>query len=121
MRRVFPSWSRADTEQTIPLLKEPATLYNYPESEDIKGGGASRLGASAASVQPPLLDRRLPETNRRSEILVKTDPRTDPRAIPQGPGPGPQPRGDVQAVVLSTRCAHGRSPDVGFPLRDGGR
>ena len=30
------SWSRSDAEQIIPLLKDPTTLYIYPESEDIK-------------------------------------------------------------------------------------
>jgi hypothetical protein len=30
------SWSRSDAEQIIPLLKDPTTIYIYPESEDIK-------------------------------------------------------------------------------------
>jgi hypothetical protein len=30
------SWSRSDAEQIVPLLKDPTTLYIYPESEDIK-------------------------------------------------------------------------------------
>jgi len=30
------SWSRSDAERIIPLLKDPTTLYIYPESEDIK-------------------------------------------------------------------------------------
>jgi len=30
------SWSRSDAEQIIALLKDPTTLYIYPESEDIK-------------------------------------------------------------------------------------
>lgn len=30
------TWSRSDAEKIIPLLKEPTTLYIYPESEDIK-------------------------------------------------------------------------------------
>jgi hypothetical protein len=30
------TWSRSDAEKIIPLLKDPTTLYIYPESEDIK-------------------------------------------------------------------------------------
>ena len=30
------SWSRSDAEQIIPLLKDPTTIYIYPESEDIE-------------------------------------------------------------------------------------
>lgn len=30
------SWSRSDAEKIIPLLKDPTTLYIYPESADIK-------------------------------------------------------------------------------------
>ncbi len=30
------SWSRSDADQIIPLLRDPSTLYIYPESEDIK-------------------------------------------------------------------------------------
>ena len=30
------SWSRSDAEQIIPLLKDPTTVYIYPESQDIK-------------------------------------------------------------------------------------
>jgi len=30
------SWSRSDADQIIPLLRDPTTLYIYPESEDIK-------------------------------------------------------------------------------------
>jgi len=29
------SWSRSDAEQVIPMMKEPTTLYIYPESDDI--------------------------------------------------------------------------------------
>ena len=29
------SWSRSDAEQVIPMMKEPTTLYIYPESNDI--------------------------------------------------------------------------------------
>jgi hypothetical protein len=29
------SWSRADAGQVIPMMKEPTTLYIYPESDDI--------------------------------------------------------------------------------------
>ena len=29
------SWSRSDAEQVIPMMKEPTTLYIYPESQDI--------------------------------------------------------------------------------------
>jgi len=29
------SWSRLDAEQVIPMMKEPTTLYIYPESDDI--------------------------------------------------------------------------------------
>lgn len=30
------TWSRPDAEKIIPLLKDPTTLYIYPEAEDIK-------------------------------------------------------------------------------------
>lgn len=30
------TWSRPDAEKIIPLLKDPTTLYIYPESQDIK-------------------------------------------------------------------------------------
>ena len=29
------SWSRSDAEQVIPMMKDPTTLYIYPESDDI--------------------------------------------------------------------------------------
>jgi hypothetical protein len=46
------SWSRSDAEQVIPMMKEPTTLYIYPESNDIAavaqavkaGGSPSRAG-----------------------------------------------------------------------------
>ena len=42
------SWSRADAEQIIPLLKDPTTVYIYPESGDIKAV------AQAVSARKPL-------------------------------------------------------------------
>src|SRR5205814_3762679 len=71
-----------------------------------QGGCASRLGSPTAFVQRPLLERRLPEADRRSEILVERIPRTAPRAIPQGAGRGPRPPGDVLAVgFLNSPCS----------------
>ena len=46
------SWSRSDAEQIIALLKEPTTLYIYPESEDIKAV------AQAVSARRPYLSDR---------------------------------------------------------------
>jgi hypothetical protein len=43
------SWSRSDAELIIPLLKDPATLYIYPESRDIKAV------AQAVSARQPHL------------------------------------------------------------------
>jgi hypothetical protein len=41
------SWSRSDAEQIIPLLKDPTTLYIYPESQDIKA-----VAQAVSSRQP---------------------------------------------------------------------
>jgi hypothetical protein len=43
------SWSRSDAEQIIPLLKDPTTVYIYPESQDIKAV------AQAVSTRQPHL------------------------------------------------------------------
>ncbi|MGQ0681509.1 hypothetical protein [Bradyrhizobium sp.] len=43
------TWSRSDAEKIIPLLKDPTTLYIYPESEDIKAV------AQAVSARKPHL------------------------------------------------------------------
>ena len=43
------SWSRSDAEQIIPLLKDPTTVYIYPESQDIKAV------AQAVSARQPHL------------------------------------------------------------------
>jgi hypothetical protein len=46
------SWSRSDAEQIIPLLKDPTTLYIYPESEDIKA-----VGQAVSARKPHSSDR----------------------------------------------------------------
>ena len=43
------SWSRSDADQIIPLLKDPTTVYIYPESADIKAV------AQAVSARQPHL------------------------------------------------------------------
>jgi hypothetical protein len=45
------SWSRSDAEQIIPLLKDPTTVYIYPESQDIKAV------AQAVSARQPHLSK----------------------------------------------------------------
>lgn len=46
------SWSRSGAEQVIPLLKDPTTLYIYPESADIKAV------AQAVAARRPLASDR---------------------------------------------------------------
>ncbi len=46
------SWSRADAEQIVPLMKDAATIYIYPESEDIKAV------AQAVSAKKPQASER---------------------------------------------------------------
>ena len=45
------SWSRSDAEQVIPMMKEPTTLYIYPESNDIAAvAQAVKAGRSPSRV-----------------------------------------------------------------------
>ena len=45
------SWSRSDAEQVIPMMKDPTTLYIYPESDDIAAvAQVVRAGRSPSSA-----------------------------------------------------------------------
>jgi hypothetical protein len=46
------SWSRSDAEQIVPLMKDPTTIYIYPESADIKAV------AQAVSARQPQSSNR---------------------------------------------------------------
>jgi hypothetical protein len=46
------SWSRSGAEQVIPLLKDPTTIYIYPESADIKA-----VAQAVSAHQPRSSDR----------------------------------------------------------------
>ena len=46
------SWSWSNAEQIVPLMKDPTTLYIYPESEDIKA-----VAQAAAARRPHSSDR----------------------------------------------------------------
>jgi hypothetical protein len=55
------SWSRADADQIIPLLKDPTTVYIYPESRDIKAV------AQAVSARQP----HLPNNHYWNAVCLK--------------------------------------------------
>ena len=78
------SWSPSDASQIIPMMKEPTTLYIYPESTDIAAvaqavkAGRSPSRAADYIGTPPAWQHRL------SEILAEGNPRADPRSIQEG-------------------------------------
>lgn len=47
------SWSRSDAEQIIPLLKNPTTVYIYPESQDIKAVAQAVSARRSPSLNGP--------------------------------------------------------------------
>lgn len=46
------SWSWSNAEQIVPLMKDPTTIYIYPESEDIKA-----VAQAVSARRPPSSDR----------------------------------------------------------------
>jgi len=61
----------ASDARIIPMMKEPAALYIYPESRDIDAGRASGEGRPLAVTRGSLLERLLLAADRRSEILAE--------------------------------------------------
>jgi hypothetical protein len=47
------SWSRSNADQIVPLMKDPTTLYIYPESEDIKAVAQAVAARRVSSAGGP--------------------------------------------------------------------
>ena len=75
------SWSPSDAGQVIPMMKEPTTLYIYPELERHRRRRASGEGRPVAVARGIILERFLLERNPLSEILAKRNSRADPCPI----------------------------------------
>ena len=96
------SWSPADAGLIIPLMKEPTTLYIYPEATDIDGGRASGEGRPVAVARRTILECLLLGRNPLSEILAERNPRADPRPIQKGSsGTATAAAADLQGAVRS--------------------
>ena len=76
------SWSASNAAAIMAMVKDdPTTLYIYPEfprHRRRRAGGSSRRGAVARGA---LLEQRVPERHRRSEILAEGNARADPCAM----------------------------------------
>ena len=72
------SWSQSDAAKIIPMMKEPATLYIYPELGRHRRRRESGEGRPVAVTRGPLLERLLLEGHRVSEILAERNSRADP-------------------------------------------
>ncbi len=78
------SWSPSDAEQIIPLMKEPTTLYIYPESTDIEAiAQAVKAGRSPSRAGLYWNASCLKEIGV-AEILAERNAGADPRQIEKG-------------------------------------
>ena len=101
------SWSPSDAGQIIPMMKEPTTLYIYPESDRHRRRRASGEGRPVPVARRIVLERLLLERNPLSEILAERNSRADPRSIQKGSsGTAAAADADLQGAVkfVSVRC-----------------
>ena len=98
------SWSPVDVKQIIAMTKDnPTTLYIYPEVSRHRRRRAGGDGRPLPFGRGIILERFLPETNRRPEILAKGIPRADHRSIQEGSSAGPAAaNADLQGAMSDT-------------------
>ena len=101
------SWSPADAEQIIPMMKDkPATLYIYPEFDRHRRHRTNGEGGPVAVGRRIVLERLLFERNPLSQVLAKGNPRADHRAIREGSsGTAAAANSDLQDAVKLVTCA----------------
>ena len=99
------SWSQSDAAKIIPMMKEPTALYIYPESRH-RRRRESGEGRQVAVARRLLLERLVPERDRRAEILAEGNPRADPREIQGGSsGTAAAAAADLQGAVKHSRAS----------------
>ena len=79
------SWSRANADAIMAMTRDdPTTRLHLSGGRRHRCRGARRGGRAVAGLARALLGRRLPEDDRRAEILVGRDAGSAHRAVPPG-------------------------------------
>jgi hypothetical protein len=115
------SWSWPNADQIVPLMKDPTTIYIYPESEDIKAVAQAVSARQPHASSRPYWNAVCLKQIGAPKVLVERAARTDPREIPQRTGAGTGAAGDVQEVrfcCFSLNLLHARRfAETVIPIR----
>ena len=103
------SWSQSDAAKIIPMMKQPTTLYIYPELADIAAVAQAVKAGKSSSRAGSYWNASCLREIRISEILAEGNPRAGPHSIQEGPsGSAAAAAADLQGAVTDCRQVNGR-------------